>query len=272
MIRFVLVSMIDITEQVLARRELERLDIIKDDFLSLTTHELRSPLTAIMGNAQILQRGMKRMARQLGDEDKQREQIEQWVNVLDKVVGQTNKINSLLSEMRDVTRLSGNVFELHMSENVDIVALIQRVIEQYTMVDGGKHPITFTPDAKIGPSSIDADRIEQVLSNLISNVLKYSPAEKSVNVSINYMKDTPGTVIITVRDEGYGIKKEEQEHIFERFYRADNRMKVDGLGLGLYIAYQIVTQHGGRMWLESEPGEGSTFYFTLPLSQQASEK
>ena len=265
-LRFVLVLMTDITKQVLARRELERLDNMKDDFLSLTTHELRSPLTAILGNAQILQRGMKRMARQLEDEDKQREQIEQWVKMLDKVVSQTNKINSMLSEMRDVTRFNGNVFELHRGENVDIVALIQRVIEQYTLIDGGKHPITFTPHAKIGLSSIDADRIEQVLNNLVSNALKYSPDGKPVNVSIDYLKDTPDTVMIAVRDEGHGIKKEDQGRIFERFYRADNRMKVDGLGLGLYIAYQIVTQHGGRMWLDSKPGEGSTFYFTLPLT------
>lgn len=271
-IRFMLVSMIDVTEQVRARRELERLDNIKDDFMSLTTHELRTPLTAILGNAQVLQRGIKRLATRVNDKDSQREQLEQWVNTLDKIVNQTNRMNMMLGEMTDVTRLSGKVFELHSSENVDIFEIIQRVIEQHTMVDGGKHQITLNVNNKAFVGSIDAARIEQVLNNLISNALKYSPAGKPVTISISYVKDTPDTVVIAVRDEGYGISEEEQQHIFDRFYRASSREKADGLGLGLYIAYQIVVQHGGRMWLDSKPGEGSTFYFTLPLSQQATEE
>jgi len=271
-LRFILVSMTDVTEQVLARRELERLDNIKDDFMSLTTHELRTPLTAILGNAQILQRGMKRMAAQVDDKDSQRKQLEQWVSMLDRIVNQTNKINSMLGEMTDVTRLSGEVFELHTTENVDIVEFIRRVIEQHTMIDAGKHAITFTPNTDVTLSTIDAARIEQVLNNLISNALKYSPAGKPVEVSISVVEDTPDTVTVAVCDEGYGINEEEQQHIFDRFYRASSREKADGLGLGLYIAYQIVVQHGGRMWLESKPGEGSTFYFTLPLSQHATEE
>jgi len=271
-LRFILVSMTDVTEQVLARRELERLDNIKDDFMSLTTHELRTPLTAILGNAQILQCGIKRMAAQVDDKDSQRKQLEQWVSMLDRIVNQTNKINSMLGEMTDVTRLSGEVFELHTAESVDIVELIRRVIEQHTMIDAGKHAITFTPNTDVTLSTIDAARIEQVLNNLISNALKYSPAGKPVEVSISVVEDTPDTVTVAVCDEGYGINEEEQQHIFDRFYRASSREKADGLGLGLYIAYQIVVQHGGRMWLESKPGEGSTFYFTLPLSQHATEE
>lgn len=272
MIRFVLVSMIDITEQVLARQELERLDANKDDFLSLTTHELRSPLTAILGNAQVLQRSVRRMAAQIADKDSQGKQLEQWVSMLDKIVNQTNRINGMLSEMTDVARLSGDVFELHTSENVDIVDVVRRVIEQQTVVDADKHVITFTSSADVAPGTIDAARIEQVLNNLVSNALKYSPVGKPVVVSIDLMEDSPDTLVVAVRDEGYGINEEEQKYIFDRFYRASSRAKADGLGLGLYIAHRIVTQHGGRMWLDSKPGEGSTFYFTLPLSQQAVEK
>ena len=269
MLRFMLVSMVNITEQVQARRELERLDGIKDDFLSLTTHELRTPLTTILGNAQILLRSLKKQATQLSDEDSQRGQFEQWVGNLDRIVYQTNKMNAMIGEMVDVTRLSGNVFELHTTEGVDIVDLVRRVIEQQTLADGDKHRIEFTPatDAVIG--TVDASRIEQILNNLISNALKYSPLGKSVSVSITYATDTVDLVIVAVRDEGYGISEEEQEHIFDRFYRASSREKADGLGLGLYIAYEIVTQQGGRMWVESTPSVGSTFYFTLPLSQEA---
>ncbi len=266
-IRFMLVSMVDITEQVQARRELERLDGIKDDFLSLTTHELRTPLTAILGNAQILLRSLKKQATQMSDKDGQPGQVEQWVNNVDKIVFQTNKMNTIIGEMTDVTRLSGRVFELHTTDGVDIVELIQRVVEQHRLADDNKHPIKFTAstDAIIG--TVDAARVEQVLNNLLSNALKYSPAGKPVEASITYATDTVDLVIVAVRDEGAGISEEEQEHIFDRFYRASSHEKADGLGLGLYIAHEIVTQQGGRMWLESTPNVGSTFYFTLPLSQ-----
>jgi len=104
---------------------------------------------------------------------------------------------------------------------------------------------------------------------LFSNALKYSPTGKPVDVSVSYAKDATDLVLVAVRDEGYGISEEEQEHIFDRFYRVQSREKTDGLGLGLYIAHEIVTKQGGRMWLESTPNVGSTFYFSLPLSQQA---
>ena len=265
-IRFMLVSMVDITEQVQARRELERLDSIKDDFLSLTTHELRTPLTAILGNTQILLRSLKKQTAQLSDKDNQRVQFEQWVNNLDKIVYQTNKMNSMISEMVDVTRLSGKVFELHMTEGIDIVNLVRRVIEQQTLADRDNHPIEFTTVNDVIIGTVDATRVEQVLNNLLNNALKYSPAGKPVSVSISYATDTPDLLIIAVRDEGYGISEQEQAHIFDRYYRASSRENADGLGLGLYITHEIVTQQGGRLWLESTPKRGSTFSFTLPLT------
>ncbi len=268
-IRYMLVSIVNITEQVQGRRELERLDSLKDDFLSLTTHELRTPLTSILGNAQVLLRSLKKQVAQLSDKDGQYKQFEQWVTSVDKIVTQTNRINTMIGEMTDVTRLSGKVFELHPGEDIDIVDLVQRVIEQQKLTDGGKHPIEFTTvnDAIIG--TVDAERVEQVLNNLLSNALKYSPAGKTISISLTFATDTTDIVIVAVRDEGYGISEEEQERIFDRFYRANSREKADGLGLGLYIAHEIVTQQGGRMWLESTPDVGSTFYFSLPLSQQA---
>ncbi len=237
--------------------------------MSLTTHELRTPLTAILGNAQILLRSLKKQATQLSDKDSQRGQFEQWVGNLDRIVYQTNKMNTMIGEMVDVTRLRGKVFELHTTEGVDIVELVRRVIEQQTLADGDKHPIEFTTSTDAAIGTVDATRVEQVLNNLVNNALKYSPAGKPVSVSLTYATDTTDLVIIVVRDEGYGIGEEEQKHIFDRFYRASSRKKADGLGLGLYIAHEIVTQQGGHMWLESTPNVGTTFYFTLPLSQEA---
>jgi signal transduction histidine kinase len=113
---------------------------------------------------------------------------------------------------------------------------------------------------------IDHPRMEQVLNNLINNALKYSAPGKPVSVSVEATDDAG--VIFRVCDEGLGIEPEAQPHIFERFYRAPHGgdINVDGLGLGLFISHEIVVQHGGRIWLESKPGEGSTFQVWLPLN------
>jgi len=270
-VRFILVSAVEVTEQVQARTELERLDSLKDDFLSLATHELRTPLSAILGNAQILSRNLKRQAAGLDGDNAQRAQLEQWISGLDKIVYQTNRTNKLIQEMMDVTRMRGKVFDLQNRENVDIVELVQRVVDQQSAIDGENHEIRFATSTHIALGTLDAGRIEQVLNNLISNALKYSPKGKPVDVGISHHPDSPDKVTVSVRDEGYGISKEEQEHIFDRFYRAHNRadVKIEGLGLGLYIACEIVTQQGGCMWLESAPDKGSTFYFTLPITRSS---
>jgi signal transduction histidine kinase len=145
---------------------------------------------------------------------------------------------------------------------------VRRVIEQQTVIDMNKHPIMFTPstDAIIG--NVDAERVEQVLNNLVNNALKYSPEGKPVTISLTLIADDTNNLIIAVHDEGHGLNEEEQKHVFERFYRANSDVRTDGLGLGLYIAYEIVIQHGGRMWVDSTPDVGSTFYFSLPLSQK----
>lgn len=114
--------------------------------------------------------------------------------------------------------------------------------------------------------SVDRDRIEQVLYNLISNALKYSPADTQVNVEVKRLQQSEhDEVVVAVHDKGQGISQEDQEHLFERFYRAHHeRDNVEGLGLGLYITQAIVSQHKGRIWVESQLDQGSSFYFTLP--------
>src|SRR5204863_8797027 len=113
--------------------------------------------------------------------------------------------------------------------------------------------------------NVDERRIEQVLNNLSSNAIKISTPVKPIEVRVEQDKHE---VTIAVRDEGVGISEEQQRHIFERFYHVHDgaNASIEGLGLGLYIAHEIVVRHGGRMWLESKPGKGSAFYFSLPLS------
>ncbi|TMD26344.1 MAG: HAMP domain-containing histidine kinase, partial [Chloroflexi bacterium] len=254
----IVVSAIDITKQVQARQELIQLNRLKDEFLSLASHELRTPLTSIMGHSELLQRALKR----LDNGEVSKADFSQEAHILDMIVHQSRRLNHLIEEMVDITRIRSEQFEIKHKENVNIIQLVQHVLEQY--IDS-KHEINLiTRDDEIIVNS-DEGRIEQVLNNLVGNAVKYSPAGKPIEVRVERDKHE---VTIAVRDEGVGISEEQQRHIFERFYRVHNdaNAAIEGLGLGLYIAHEIVVRHGGRMWLESKPGKGSAFYFSLPLS------
>src|SRR2546423_865425 len=257
-IRYMLVSALDVTEQNQVRQEMERLNRLKDEFLSLASHELRTPLTSIKGNAEILQRNLKRSSKE-GD---QITGIGQAQHILDSIIHQLKRLTGMINEMLDITRIHNEQFELKNRKNVNIVELARRVVEQHNVTTD--HPITLEAQQEEVQVNCDEAHIEQVLSNLISNAIKYSPAGKPVAVSIERSGDE---VIVAVRDEGHGMSEEQQAHVFERFYRAHSEENdtVEGLGLGLYIAHEIITQHGGRICVESKPGKGSTFYFTLPL-------
>jgi signal transduction histidine kinase len=253
-----LVSALDVTEQNQVRQEMERLNRLKDEFLSLASHELRTPLTSIKGNAEILQRNLKRSSK----EEDQITGIGQTQHILDSIIHQVKRLTGIINEMLDITRIHSEQFELRSRRNVNIVELVRQVVEQHNVTTD--HPITLETQQEEVQVSCDEARIEQVLSNLISNAIKYSPAEKPVVIGIERTGDE---VIVAVRDEGHGMSEEQQAHVFERFYRAHSEENdtVEGLGLGLYIAHEIITQHGGRICVESKSGKGSTFYFSLPL-------
>jgi signal transduction histidine kinase len=163
--------------------------------------------------------------------------------------------------MVDITRIGANVLELHNKENVDIAAVVRRVVEEYG--DTADHPLKLEAGEEAITGTWDEGRLEQVLNNLVGNAIKYSSSGQPVVIGVERQS---GEVIVWVKDEGRGISEEDQQHIFDRFYRTrnDDDEHVDGLGLGLYIAHEIIVQLGGRMWVESKPGEGSTFYFSLP--------
>jgi two-component system, chemotaxis family, CheB/CheR fusion protein len=260
----VLALAVEITEQVQARQEVERLNKLKDEFLSLASHELRTPLTSMLGNAQIALRDLKRRET-TADTQKGIQQVEQN---LDRIIHQIRRMDRLIDEMLDITRMRGEVFELQIREDVNLVELTRQLAEQLTAATNRSITIDTNEEAIQVPC--DVDRIEQVLTNLLNNAIKYSPQDKPVVVGMKQQSDS-GEVYVWVRDQGQGISEEEQEFIFHRFYRSSssNAPRTEGLGLGLYIAHEIVIRHGGRMWLESKLGEGSTFYFTLPLEKRS---
>jgi two-component system sensor histidine kinase VicK len=207
-----------------------------------------------MGNTQLLDRYLRRQTGEMHSEE--------MMHLLDNIVYQVRRLSLLIEQITDITRIGGDVLELQIRENVDIVAVAHRVIEQYA--NTSNHPLKLETSEESITGNWDEARLEQVLNNLVGNAIKYSLADKSVVIGVQRQQEE---VIVWVQDEGRGISEEDQPHIFDRFYRVrnDSDEHVEGLGLGLYIAREIIVKQGGRMWMQSKLGEGSTFYFSLPL-------
>jgi signal transduction histidine kinase/GAF domain-containing protein len=249
-----------VLSDVTALKEAERL---KDEFIGIAAHELRNPLAVIKGFAQML---MMQTARGKGPPlaDWQREAIAD-------IDQGTNRLVELTDDLLDVTRLQAGRLELH-PEPTDLTALVQRIATRI-QVTTQKHTIamhTSTPEQVVG--MVDPRRIEQVVTNLINNAIKYSPGGGDIVI---HLREDPSSAsaILSVSDHGIGIPARQQGRIFGRFVRADNARANDigGTGLGLYLCRELVERHQGRIWFESVEGEGSTFFVSLPLPTQAAD-
>ncbi len=247
----------------------KELDYLKDLFVSVASHELRSPLTAIKGYTQMLQNILNKQFEAIPDGQERRKGQERLLRNLGQIVRQSNRMEELIKQMLDFSRIQNKKLELHYLYDANLIELVKRKVEQYQSITTDHKLVVHNPAQPI-IASYDENRLEQVLDNLISNALKYSPAESTVTVGIEAFSgsDRPDQVVIWVQDEGYGISEEEQSHVFNRFHRirSNDNARVDGLGLGLYISSEIVKQHGGQIWLRSEVGKGSTFYIAIPFT------
>lgn len=256
-----------------AAQALTALNQLKDLFISVASHELRSPLTAAKGYIQLVQRSLGRQLQNQSGPDEP--VVTKNLESLGLVSYQLDRMEMLINQLLDFSRMQNNKLELHYSAGANLAGLVRRVVEQQQRVTPD-HRLHFNSTEETLSADFDEARLEQVLTNLITNAVKYSPAETTVTIRIEKQISPPTPdspfpnateVVISVQDEGYGIPPEDQLHIFERFYRARNgETRAEGLGLGLYISHEIVVQHGGRIWLESRPEQGSTFYFSLPLA------
>jgi signal transduction histidine kinase len=168
-----------------------------------------------------------------------------------------------------VVRLQARRLALHR-ESIDLVNIIERVIAQMSQ-SSDRHQLTLSTPLSHLVAQVDRGRIEQVLVNLLTNAIKYSPSGGSVEVTLQVM---PGRqeALISIRDQGIGIPQAEQAYLFGRFVRASNSQAqwISGTGLGLYLCRELVSQHGGEIWFESTEGAGSTFFLRLPLSPSLS--
>jgi two-component system sensor histidine kinase VicK len=223
---------------------------VKDQFLSIVSHELRTPLTTIKGYAQMLGRKLD------GDDEGQR-----FANTID---AQTGRLSRLVDDLLDVTRFTRGQFEL-TRERMNIVPVLRDVVQRFRLV-APRHSFEFELDPGPAEGYWDHDRLEQVMNNLVSNAIKYSPDGGTITVGTRHDN---GTIVVAVRDQGIGIPEEDQEHLFERFFRGKaEKADIKGLGLGLYVTRRIVEAHGGVIAVSSKPDEGSEFSFSLPLLPQ----
>lgn len=226
----------------------------RNEFISMVVHELRTPLTSLKAHAQILRKRFLLT----GDEP--------IIRTTTRMNTQINKLTELISDFQDVTRIEGGKLQFRESyfsfdELVnELVEEIQPITEKHTIISEGETKQTVWGDQ---------GRIGQVITNLIMNAIKYAPNTNRILVT----KTTDNTyVTLRVRDFGPGIPKDLQAKIFDPFYRLDGvkRQAISGLGLGLYIASSIIKRQEGKLWVESEIGEGSTFCFTLPIDREHS--
>lgn len=238
-------------EDVTDRKQLEKQ---KDDFIGIVSHELRTPLTSIKLYSQILEKHLEQ------NEDKKASFL------LSKMTTQIERLTQLMASFVNVYKIQNGKLALHKT-NFDINELISSIVSdfQYTTTS---HTIEHNPHSKVTVFA-DKEKIAQVLVNLISNAIKYSPNADKIIVSSSQNRNF---VSVSVQDFGLGIPKAEQDKIFERFFRVKPKIerKILGLGLGLYISHEIIMQHKGKIWVESIEEKGSTFYFTLP--KQAGKK
>lgn len=251
---------IDLTRQ----KELEKQ---RERFLGLVSHELRTPLTAINGSLQLAIRRTQRAASAMGkDQSDLTTRLEQIEEVLVQSLRQTRVLNRLIDDLVESARITGEKFSLSLKP-CNLVEVVQKTVEDMRFTVPERAILL---EVKQDPLSVMADtgRIGQALGNFISNALKYAPVDTLIEVGVCA---SGNEAKVWVRDQGPGLTPEEQQHIWERFYRVetlpDYSEKGINLGLGLHVSRAILQQHHGRIGVESESGKGSTFWFTLPISQ-----
>lgn len=235
----------DLTEE----RGIEKL---KSEFVATVSHELRTPLAAVYGAAMTL----RRRDVELDDERRSR--------LLAVIASESDRLARIVEQVLAASRLDSGTFSFSV-ERCDARRIVQEVVEAASVHAPDGVAIAVAAGDGLPPVSADPDMLRQVLANLIENAVKYSPLGGAVHISLEHQA---GRVLFAVRDEGLGIPLREQERIFEKFFRLDPNLArgVGGTGLGLYISQELVRRMGGRIWVASREGEGSTFFFELPVA------
>jgi PAS domain S-box-containing protein len=242
-------------QDITARKTLEHQ---KNEFLWMANHELRTPITIIQGFAELLR--LKAETDSHLDNEAKR--------ALLHIQEQSEYLTTLVEEMLNFSRIEQGQFTLHRASH-DLLQTVRRVVDNQLITTDNHHIRLVLEGVEATDSLIgnfDERRLVQAINNLISNAVKYSPGGGKIEVGLRYLKEQPPQALIWVKDQGVGIAESELSHIFMRFYRSSSLdPAISGLGIGLFLAKEVVTGHGGQIWAESTLGQGSTFYILLPL-------
>ncbi|SRR5579875_721831 len=259
-----------ILQDISAIKDAERM---KDDFITIAAHELKTPMAVVAGYTDLLARQLRNEHAANGNAPPAWEE-----EALTTIEDATRRLVELVDDLLDVTRLQGGRLHLRIEPH-DLVALARRVIRRLS-VTTTRHTISLQSDAEHVVVNCDSGRIEQALSNLISNAIKYSPAGGEITVEVTGAVETQlqsggmdKMAEVRVRDHGIGIPDDQQHRIFGRFSRAENAaaLGIGGVGLGLYLCRELIQRQGGRIWFHSVEGQGTIFAFTLPLTEETSD-
>jgi len=226
-------------------QRLQELNKYKDDFMVMASHELKTPLTVISANLQILQMMLK---------------ADSNLPFLDKTIKQVNKLSALITSLLDVSKIQAGKLALDFTL-FDLTLLIEEISSNLQQTTSNQR-IIFNNRREILMAHADRERIEQVLVNIIGNAIKYT--HDSGEIIIDAGKNG-NDIFVDIHDNGIGIAQEDIDNIFLRFYRVSgSASSFSGSGIGLYISSEIIKSHGGKIWAESKIGSGSVFHFTIP--------
>ena len=238
-----------------ANAELRRLDELKSNFVAVAAHELRSPLAVIQGYVEML-----------ADEDVGPLSEGQRV-YLGAIQKSTQRLLHITSSLLDVTRIEAGRMDLVL-QPTDLPALVWAAAAEFqTQLTAKRQCLTLHHAPALPPALCDPTRASQIVGNLVSNAIKYTPEQGHIRIAVQAAAEE-GFLQVSVADDGIGIASGDQDKLFDRFFRAASaaQIGVGGTGLGLYITRSLVELHGGRIWVSSEPGTGSTFYVTFPIA------
>ncbi len=260
------IGVVTVLNDVTSIKQVERL---KDEFVSVVSHELRTPLTAIKGYTQHLVRRIERRIRKMRDNPSESvvvgsEPPENYdLRSLNIIQSQTEHLERLVNDLLDLSQVQWG--QLNLSYESFYLADVLSESIHSVQASAEQHIITMEIQVENTQVTADRVRIGQVIGNILDNAVKYSPNGGQVNVLLQEEKN--GDFLVSINDQGIGVSPQQLDHIFERFYRVHNMasQQYSGIGLGLYVAKAIIDRHGGRIWLTSTPGHGTTFHFTIPV-------
>lgn len=256
---------LDITEQ-------QELETQREAFVSMITHELKTPLTTLQGNIQLAQRHLTRLLSKKEEFlPKQQDILEKVLDILKRTQQPLQLEQRMINELLDSSRIQEGKLELRLA-SCDLRELVSKCVQDYQGVYPDRLITLELPEQDLPQVYADSDRLLQVLSNYLTNALKFSPHTEPIHVSLSLEAEN---VRVWVQDHGPGLSHEQQQHIWKRFYQVPQPSIQSGLqaglGLGLYLCQQLISRQQGQVGVESAPGCGATFWFTLPLYHKFSQ-